>query len=81
MYGARGLQKLWPQALEHSLHSCGPGLSLWRVGSSRVRGRTGVFCIGRWILYLWAARDVPLGFFMLVSSTDTFLPESCDFLL
>ena len=34
-------------------------VALWHVGSSRIRGRTHVSCIVRWILYHWATKEAP----------------------
>ena len=44
-----GLQYLWHMGLVVPLH----------VRFSWIRGRTQVSCIGRWILYHWATREVP----------------------
>ena len=37
----------------------------WRVGSSQIRDRTDVSCIGRWILYPWATREAPFCCFLM----------------
>ena len=56
---ALGLQLLQPpgsKAQAHWLWHRGL-VAPWHVGSSRTRGRTRVSCIGRHILYHWAARE------------------------
>ena len=76
VYRARGLQSCGSRLLSTgSIVVAQRLVALWHVGSSRIRDRTCVFCIGMWVHH-WTARDVPLGFFMLVSSTDTFHQES-----
>ena len=50
---ALGFSSCSSWALEHRLSSC----AAWQMGSSRIRDRTRVSCIGRWILYHWAIRE------------------------
>ena len=50
---ALGFSSCSSRALEHRLSSCG----IWQVGSSRIRDRIRVSCIGRWILFHLAIRE------------------------
>ena len=56
---ARGCQQFWlPGFSTRGQQSWGTGLvAPWRVGSSGIRDRTCISCIGRWILYHRAARE------------------------
>ena len=50
----------------HELSSCGMGLvarGMWDL-SSPTRDQTHVPCIGRWILYHWTTREIPLIVFL-----------------
>ena len=61
--GLVDLSSCGSQALEHRRSSCDAKclVAPWHVGSSqiRTRDRTGVSCIGRWMLYHWATREAP----------------------
>ena len=49
-----------------------PGSRAQHVGSSQIRERTCVSCIGRWILYHWATREA-LAVFLFIESVNLFL--------
>ena len=58
--GCLGFSRRGSWALEHRLNRCGTGLfALGYVESSRIRDQTGVTCIGRRILYIWAMGGSP----------------------
>ena len=48
-FRAHRLQQLWHTGL----------VALWLVGSSRIKDRTRVSYMGKWILYHWATREAP----------------------
>ena len=41
--------------------------TLWNKGSSQTRDETQVFCVGRWILYLWVTRGILEGICYIIS--------------
>ena len=63
--GPAGFNSRGSGALEHRLSTCGPQalVALWHVRSSWARDWTRVSCVGRWVLYHWAAREALCVFF------------------
>ena len=55
---ARGLSGCGPWEPEYRLSNCGLVVP-WHMGSSQIRDRTLVSCIGRRILYHWVTREAP----------------------
>ena len=60
-----GFCRCTAQALENRLGSCGSHMgfvALQHLGSSGIRDRIWVSCLGRWIVYHWATREALINF-------------------